>query len=301
MRDLAQCDDILARHDVERGAFSNELAAQRGHRAVRRDGRHRRGGERLLGDEGAAQAQHFDGERLLCDAAGMSEHMIRTVKEKNNAHVQHGLIALHAHCGDVQGAKWVFEGIGDKHKDAVSINCMMHALLHNECCAETLGQARLRDDRSHMYAITACAQSRDFERGAQLVEQLLVTGQEQSIDFLGKSGQMDAAKDFFRCIDAGQRSTLTFNSLMMALCESGCHGEALCVYTEMETDEVARNDVSHLLALKAYMYTLGHDEQRGRDICDAVRRQRSALSTELRSLLIHFFERFGDVEAARGV
>lgn len=105
-----------------------------------------------------------------------------------------------------------------------------------------------------------------------------------------------AAQRGFELIPRWRRSTEAWNARMTQCVRHGEHTQCLALYREM--NEHSHDDVSHLLALRACIAL--RKERCGTEIAQRLH-TKSALSPQLRAVLIEFHGEFGDARSARAV
>eukprot|EP01083_Nonionella_stella_P088896 247985_1 len=234
------------------------------------------------------------------DDITQGQHIIHSLQGHNlSIEVEHCLVNFYGHFKDIERAQRVFDGIKDKN--TVSINCMMQALIANECAADALSvydeYNTLHDDISHVHAVAGCSMIGNIQKAKHIHSAHADTESIQLrntlIDCYGKCGAIEHSKTLFDSISDVERTVVTMNCMMSALCENECYEDALRVYDEMDCTQ---NDVSHLLALKACKHTQQLDK--GNQIYEQIERKKTEMGAELRCSFIDFYGSCGDMESA---
>ena len=221
------------------------------------------------------------------------------LKRNQDIYLKTVLINFYGTNGMIKDGINVFNSITDKN--VVSINAMMKAYIDNYDYKNAMDiydqYSLLINDRSHVLALKACSKVNDIKRGNQISGKLkskLDDNSNQkvlntSIDFYGNCGQIDKAINIYHSIADNDKDTVTKNVMMNAYLKNNLGIQALSIYDEM--DDLSKDNVSHLAALKACIQTNNFDK--GRDIHALI--MLSEHGIELQTTLMEFYGHFGDI------
>ena len=233
----------------------------------------------------------------------------RENSKNRKVEVGNQMISFYGHFGDIEMAKSLFETM--THHDTVSINCLLNALSRNTLYRDALSIydqfTNLHDDISHVYALCACSELGETEKGRNIID-LVNTAMSSAISielknamitFYGKCGDIESARNLFEFIENVERTTVTVNAFLTALVDNELFNEVLSVYQQFERMGIMTNAVSHLLAVKACKN--GHRIQEGLSIVNGLRSAplSSMWTPELYSVCIDFYGHCGDMENAQ--
>ncbi|CAN6480221.1 unnamed protein product [Victoria cruziana] len=183
----------------------------------------------------------------------------------NNHHCDHmdtALVYLFARCGDIEGARRVFDNMS--HGSLISWNVMITGYLQTGYPAEALaifGQMSVMPNHITMVAaLSACAKVGALEMGRLVHERIVHDGPKgilesnsilatSLIDMYVKCGSLNEANSVFEKMK--RRDTVAFNAMIMGLAIHGQGKDALALFSQMQSAGVRPNDVSLLAVLCA--------------------------------------------------
>ena len=178
---------------------------------------------------------------------------------RHHVELQNTVIHFHGHFGDIDSAKARFEQMDGK--SIQSINSMMTALTMNGMDADAVKLYQSLDDHLNPTTVTHLA----------------------AVKAYGKMGDIESARAAFNAIT--NQTIESINCMMTAFVNNGHHKAALTFYDEHHT-KTYRNEVSHILALKAA--TTLKDNIKGQSIADRIGDVNS-ISIEAKCTLIDFY------------
>ena len=219
----------------------------------------------------------------------------------DNLTIKHILISLYGRCSDICAAEAVFYGMNENERDIRTVNAMMAVYIGNDRNAAAL---KLYDqhidaatDDSHTFAIRACDKSSNFEKGIAIHQNIKMQHRMNNlkisnalIQFYGDHKDIHNAIKIFDG-SSTQIDIWSINAMMKAYIKNKMESQALALYHR--NDKIARNDLSHSLALK-----LGNFEN-GMNVIQSINIE--SRSPFLQGAIIGFYSRNGDILGAQGV
>eukprot|EP01083_Nonionella_stella_P213419 769793_1 len=214
------------------------------------------------------------------------------------------LIDFYGHFGLLSDAWALFNDMSSDHRDIVSVNSMMKALIHNDMNEKALSLYNEYEcidhgnEVSHLMAIRACTNGRYGDQGKEIHHKLIDNMKNglplfiktALIDFYGTLENIALALNVFGTIGEEEMNSVAVNSMNTAYINNGYNTDALLLYDEYE---MFHDDVSHLLAIKACTNT--SDFEKGMQIYTNITMD---LTQSLKVTLIDFFGNYGDIEKA---
>ena len=240
---------------------------------------------------------------------------LKMMEKTVNSKVMDALIGCYFECGAIEKAKHLFHEIASKQTNPSSmmsvrtINAMMKGAVltgdYGECLRlyDTISPPK-RDEVSHLYAVKACIQSNDLERGVSIHYGIGgdtgklpgIAIQNVLIEFYAHFGRdyLNEARSVFEGLEDNKK-VYSAGSLMKMYIDFGDTKKALRVY---DVWKCSNENVPHVLAIKACTVEL--DYERGRDIHYQLS-EHSLRCLEVLNALINFYGDCGDMESAKKV
>ena len=221
-------------------------------------------------------------------------------------------IEFHAHFGDMDAARRVFEAMGDAERDGVCVNAMMKALLAHAQSDEALAVYdrfdALRDDVSPLLAVRCCLRLKDAERGQAIfarVARPTLRLKNAMIDLLGKLGHVRRARALFDDIGDADRNIVSVNALMDALCLAQRHSECVALFERSRLGESRVSPDAVTLAIVLRCCVDERFSEFGRRLHDELRSDASDASMmrdgSVQCALINLYGRRGDIAQCEAV
>eukprot|EP01084_Bolivina_argentea_P212991 361915_1 len=171
------------------------------------------------------------------------------------------LIDSYSKCGAIEYALKIFNSINDCEKDSQSICTMMKAYITNYYNDEAIQLYEkyndLNDHISHLYAIKACINSRNIQKGRKIHWKLNLTDNNKDIkikcaliDFYGICGDINNALQIYKSTQNKNKNIVMFSSMMNAYIYNNLSKDALILYNNINS-EVTKDNISHILVLRA--------------------------------------------------
>eukprot|EP01083_Nonionella_stella_P050996 135444_1 len=220
-------------------------------------------------------------------------------QEVHSVELMNTLIHFYGTCHKMNEAWALFNAI--HQKTAVTINCMMQALMHNDGYTDAVSLydtwTTLRNDRTHVLAIKSCIhlEENGLHKGKEIHPHIIDLTKRNTfiatawIDFYGHFGEMQSAFHVFQNIK--QKNAICCNSIMKTCITNGLCNDALSIY---DTFDTLRNDTTHLLAIQACIHT--NEMHKGKQIIEQSMNKKH--SVELRNCVISFYGHFKDIDKA---
>eukprot|EP01083_Nonionella_stella_P009098 26367_1 len=200
------------------------------------------------------------------------------------------VINSYARCGAMDYALNVFQSIHDTEKDSTCISTMMKAYIGNHRFDDALALYEeydvLNDHVSHLYAIKACIQSGNVQKGKKIHSKLKLPDIKVKcalIEFYGICGDMDNALKLYH-----PHNIVMSSAMMNAYIRNDLHTDALALYHDITQPDI----VSHILALKACIYS--RDREAGITIINTIKTD----DVQIKTALVEFYSHFHDMSAA---
>eukprot|EP01083_Nonionella_stella_P221530 791376_1 len=210
------------------------------------------------------------------------------------------LIEFYAHFGEIQNALNVFNSIKENHKTEITIGVLMKSYIKNKQNNNALrlydAYPHLHNDIIHLLAVTACTNTINYEKGRQIHAHITIDKnikiKNALIHFYGKCNDFDSAQRVFLSVPKAQMTAQTIGCMMQIYIKNELYHDAMTLYDSFEP---LKDDISHLLALKACIGTT--DFARGKQIHAS--NCKTAESIEMITTLIEFYGTFDDIETAQ--
>eukprot|EP01083_Nonionella_stella_P091443 255674_1 len=219
------------------------------------------------------------------------------------------LIQFYSHFKQMKEAIQVFESIEYKQRNAVSVNALMSAYVHNGCADDKVldiydkyAACGVVDDASHVIAIKSCINVGDTEKAKRIIATIPVSHVRRSvqlqnalIDCHGHIGNIEAAVDIFESMKQN-KDAVSVNSLMSVYASQKDYAQVLRIYDQYHS---LCNDRSHVLALNACTNT--GNKSLGESIITSHSLNKAANNLHIVNALVHFYGHFGDIQNAWSV
>ena len=154
----------------------------------------------------------------------------------------------------------------------------------------------LDDDICHVLAIKACANSHDLEMGEDIIRSLprnrSVQLQSVMIEMYGNCKSIEDAENVYNSIGDDIKNMICSNAMIKAYINNGCNQKALDLY-----DTISKDNVSHLLGIKACINT--GNFSKGRSIHSAINVKTA--DSQIKTVLIELYGHFGAVGDAENI
>eukprot|EP00250_Pteridium_aquilinum_P014480 c22017_g2_i1 orf=2-2236(-) len=161
----------------------------------------------------------------------------------SNVEVGNALIDMYGKCKSLEDAKIVFGKM--RHRDIVTYNAMLGALVDNESCEEALNfcsqfqqEDVCADEITYLCGLNACASLGVPEVGEQVHSKIVCTGYDQDevvgsalVSMYGKCGSVCHALSVFGTIH--DKDVVSWNAIISALFQNGQGPEALEFFSDM--------------------------------------------------------------------
>lgn len=188
------------------------------------------------------------------------DHILRC-GVKPNVYISNTLLKLYTHCGDVAGARQIFDKF--TNKTLVSWNVMIAGYAHHGRTREAftlfghMQQGGLAPDKITCISIlTACSNPAVLKLGrevhARIIKAGLATDTEVGnalISMYAKCGSTQDARQVFD--EMGSPDVVSWTSLIGAYAEGGCGGKSLEIYQRMLQEGVQPSTITYMNALNA--------------------------------------------------
>lgn len=217
------------------------------------------------------------------------------------------LIDFYGQIGDIDTAIKIFESIKmDKHT-VVSIGCMMKILNQNHRNNKAIALYekfdKLQNDISHLYAIKACIDANDFEKGKEIHQSIINQGGINNIkllnsliDFYGYFEDITNASMLFHSVPDDKKDFVSIGSMMNAYIINNLNEEVIAIYNQYKS---LIDDTSFALVIKACINS--DNFEKGKQIYDDIIKHMENMNISLRNTLIDFFGTFQDLSTALDV
>eukprot|EP01083_Nonionella_stella_P023873 66025_1 len=214
------------------------------------------------------------------------------------------IIDFYGQCKDITSCVNIFISIPPGNRTVVTVGAMMKSYINNDYSKEAIFlydesfERNKCNDTTHLFAIKACANLNDSERGEAIIQSLNHRQSTLShellntiIDFYGQFTNVDAAESVFHSISKHRLNAININAMMTCYSNNHYHDKCLNLY---QRHTRMRDDVSHLLAIKACINL--SDFRGGKDIIDSL--GSNIESVELLNTMIDFHGQMGDIDQA---
>eukprot|EP01084_Bolivina_argentea_P014681 27445_1 len=239
-------------------------------------------------------------------------HYLIKDRYDNDIFIKTALIhAYGIHSNYAKSSLDVFNSITDNQKDAVIISIMMKILIkhnQNQTALKLYDQYNnLTDDKTHILALKASANSSNFDKGQQILNNKIgkhnhsIYIKTALIDFYGKFGQINDAMNEFNIITEQQKNTVSLNAILTAHINNGYNQNAFELYNKYKR---LHDEVSHTLAIKACTNNMDFDN--GKLIHSHINTINNvelynATSIRLKNTSIDFYGKFEHVFKSRNI
>ncbi|KAI3960984.1 hypothetical protein MKW92_015990 [Papaver armeniacum] len=175
--------------------------------------------------------------------------------------VLNGLIDMYSKCGDIDSGRLVFDRMFGR--DAISWGTMMAGCVRNSCFVEALElfdcikREKLELNQvSAVSALLAAAEIRDLEKGREIHEYCVQTGNDSDIlvatplmTMYAKCGELEKAKQVFE--DIPRKDIVVWSAVIAAFVQNGHPEEGLSMFREMLRGNLKPNRVTVMGVLPA--------------------------------------------------
>eukprot|EP01083_Nonionella_stella_P141862 437849_1 len=221
----------------------------------------------------------------------------------SNRTIYCALIHAYGLCSDIDNAHDAFRSLSiGIQMDSISVSAMMTALIKNQKYKNALAlyeeYRALQDDVMHLLAIKACIKTSDFKYGKEVIATNIGNDEAHSvklysalIDLYGACHDVDAAEAIYRCIPSDERDIVSMCSMMTCYLKNNANDECLRIYAAQSNDR-SKNNVSHLLALKACINT------RNTSLGKHIILNSKHMSIEMLITMIRFYLNSDDIQSA---
>eukprot|EP01083_Nonionella_stella_P155451 502167_1 len=203
-----------------------------------------------------------------CSEYTQGKQIIRLATRHNNNNIALNtrMIEFYGHFGDVKDAQNIFDRIPKKKKDTISIGSMMQVYVENGYEEDVLRMYdeydALRDSICHMFAIKACINSGQLDRGRAIHASIMkhaadafhhsVELKNTLIDLYANIGDYAQSLHIFNAIADDDKQIATLNAMMDAYCTSDMNAECLALFESIEkVYRLTPSMISYAVALKA--------------------------------------------------
>eukprot|EP01084_Bolivina_argentea_P312623 541245_1 len=194
-----------------------------------------------------------------------------------------------------------------KHKDAKIVKAMMLILIQHNQIDKALSIYNkfndFSDDSLNIIAIKAYSQTNQFSHAKNIIYKSKMKMNHNHmpsktvlIDFYGKTGDINNALQIFSNIHSKQMNVFIIGSMMKAYNNNGYYKQSLQIYNKYEK---LQNDLCHLLAIKACLYT--NNFKKGTKIHSKIELERTRFQIEISTALIEFYGHFNEVDCAYNI
>ncbi|KAG0598383.1 hypothetical protein M758_12G068300 [Ceratodon purpureus] len=180
---------------------------------------------------------------------------------EQNVYVANNLLSVYIRCGNLHGARQVFDSLGKK--DVISWNVMIGGYAQRRCAEEAMAifnQMRQEnvqaDEITYLSILKACASPLALKWGREVHMHIKHDAFESDVrvgtallKMYTNCGSIKEARQFFD--DLTDRNVISWNVMVGAYAESGCGLEAYELYLQMLHEGFEPDAITYLCILKA--------------------------------------------------
>ena len=188
------------------------------------------------------------------------DHILRC-GVKPNVYITNTLLKLYTHCGDVAGARQIFDKLSNK--TLVSWNVMIAGYAHHGCTQEAFAlfnhmqqEGLVPDNITYISILTACSNPAALNLGREFHARIIKDGLAADkdvgnalISMYGKCGSTGDARQVFD--EMVIRDVVSWTSLIGAYAENSCGDKSLKVYQKMLQESVQPSRITYMNVLNA--------------------------------------------------
>ena len=203
----------------------------------------------------------------------------------------------------------IFGSVPDAKKDAFCIGLMMKCLYGNDQNENVLDLYRrfdhLGDDVLTLFALKACTNLNDYNYGKQIIGSRSKNAAKSStelmngmIEFYGKLGDINNAKDIFTAMGNKQRNIETYNNMLHSYYLNKRYLEAMDLYKERMKD-IHPDAVTVTILLK--ICTRGNMENIGKEIYKKYKLHHILNGTNVQISLMNLNAQLNDLDGCKEI
>ena len=207
------------------------------------------------------------------------------------------LLSVYGRCS-LLNAQQIFDLIPNIDKDIICIGLIMkyyiqYGFPHKVLDLYDIITDEQKDDGSHRFAIKACIQCNDCQKGKMIHNSIRddvdkndkVEVKTALIEFYNHFGQASVALNIFHSINKSKIDIVSISSMMKCYIDGNEYENALDLYDKVENDyHIEYDDICHVLAIKACIHTNNYDK--GKSIHQRIKHLMNDKRIHLKNILI---------------